>query len=143
VTGDDGGYFTVDKAPAGKLIFATRSQPQFVVSGITLKPGDSIDTELVIDWGDLDVTGRVRDQSRRPVSSASVQLSARYVGRGIQSSSLRRTTTDADGYFRFSELGSGMHTIDVRTSGYETATQAVDIGSRLGDVEIKLTKLSD
>jgi hypothetical protein len=143
VTGDEGGYFTLENAPAGNLVFATRSQPQFNVSGITLEAGGSADVELVIDWGDNEFSGRVRDDSRRPVTGANVQLSGQYDGRGVRSNSLRRTTTDSEGNFRFSELGGGMHTLTVRMNGFETATRAVDTGALLGNVDIELTTVGD
>jgi protocatechuate 3,4-dioxygenase beta subunit len=141
VTGDDGGYFTNDNAPAGNLTFATRSKPQFSVSGINLQPGGSVDAELVIDWGDTEFTGQALDGSNRPVAGASVQLSGRFVGRGIQSSSLRRTTTDADGRFRFSELGGGMHTLTIKMNGFETATQAIDTSKYIGHLGIELVSI--
>jgi protocatechuate 3,4-dioxygenase beta subunit len=143
VTGDDNGYFTVENAPAGNLTFSTRSKPQFSVSGITLEPGGSADVDLVLDWGDNEVSGRVRDDSRRPVPGASVQLSGQYSGRGVHSNSLRSTTTDSEGNFRFSELGSGMHTLTVRMNGFETATKAIDVGSYTSDVEVVLTSSSN
>jgi hypothetical protein len=143
VVGDDSGFFAVENAPAGDLSFESRSQPQLRVSGITLEPGDSTHAELVLDWGDNEFSGRVRDDSRRPVSGASVQLSGQYDGRGVRSNSLRRTTTDSEGNFRFSELGSGMHTLTVRMNGFETATRAVDTGALLGNVDIELIDLSD
>jgi adhesin HecA-like repeat protein len=142
VTGDDNGYFTVENAPAGNLSFSTRSKPQITVSGVTLEPGGSADVELVIDWGNNEVSGRVRDDSRRPVPGASVQLSGQYSGRGVHSNSLRRTTTDSEGSFRFSELGSGMHTLTVRMNGFETATKAIDVGSYSSSVEVVLTSSS-
>ena len=141
VTGDDGGYFTIDNSPAGNLTFATRSKPQFSVSGISLEPGGSVDAELVIDWGDNEFSGRVLDSSNSPITGASVQLSGRYVGRGIQSSSIRRATSDAGGRFRFSELGGGMHTLTTKVNGFETATQAIDTSSHIGHLDIKLVQL--
>jgi hypothetical protein len=142
VVSDDGGNFTVENAPAGELTFVTRSQPSMSVLGITLEPGDSTHAELVLDWGDNKLAGRVIDDSRRPVTGASVHLSGQYVGRGIQSSSMRRTNTDSDGNFRFSELGSGMHTLTVRMKGFETATKAIDVGSYNSSVEVVLTSSS-
>ena len=65
------------------------------------------------------------------------------MGGGLQSSSLRRTTTDAEGNFRFSKLGNGMHTLTVRMNGFETATRAVDTGSSFGNVDIELTAIDD
>ncbi|MEJ2273687.1 MAG: carboxypeptidase-like regulatory domain-containing protein [Woeseiaceae bacterium] len=143
VTSDRDGYFRVEHTPAGNLMFSTRSRPQLNVSGITLEPGGAADATLVLDWGDNELQGRVRDNSRRPVSGASVQLSGRHVGGGIQSSSLRRTTTDADGNFRFSELGPGMHAISVRMNGFESADRAIDVGRHSGSVDLVLTRLSE
>jgi protocatechuate 3,4-dioxygenase beta subunit len=141
VTGDDNGYFTVDKAPAGNLVFATRSRPQFTISGVTLEPGGSVHADLVIDWGDLDFTGRVIDDSRNPMPGVDVRLSGRYVGNGIQSSSLRRTVTDTDGYFRFTQLGSGPHRLDVVAKGFQGITQNHDIEAFTVEVKVVLERL--
>lgn len=141
VTSDGNGYFTAENAPAGHLIFATRSQPSISVSGITLEPGGAVNAELVIDWGELELGGRVVDESRTPLSGVDVRLSGQYVGKGIQSNSVRRTVTDSDGYFRFTQLGSGPHRLDVVADGYQGVTQNQDIEAHAGEITVTLERL--
>ena len=41
--------------------------------------------------------------------------------RGVTSRSQRRTVADGDGYFLFTELGPGPHTVSVTAGGYGAA----------------------
>lgn len=142
VTSDEGGYFVVENAPSGNLMFVTRSEPRFVVSGITLEAGSASNAEVVIDWGNYKMTGWVRDEQSDPLAGAEVRLSWRYTAKGIQSTSLRSAVTDGDGFFRFTQLGPGPHQLDVVAPGYQRWQQAYNIDAFLGDVKVELRKAS-
>ena len=75
------------------------------------------------------------------MSGVDVRLSGQYVGKGIQSNSLRRTKTDAEGYFRFTQLGSGPHRLDIVAQGYQGVTQNHDIDAYGSDVRVVLERL--
>lgn len=142
VTSDDGGYFVVEDAPAGTLMFVSLSEPRFLVSGITLPAGTAHDVELVIDWGDHELSGRVRDGSQAPVAGAEIRLSWQHVAGGAHSSSLRRARTDNEGAFRFTQLGGGPHQLEVTASGYQPVKQIHTVDSYVGLVEVKLRAVS-
>ena len=142
VTSDEGGYFVVEDAPAGNLMFVTRSDPRFVVSGISLEAGSAADAEVIIDWGDHEFGGRVRDERSGPVAGAKVQLNWKHAHGGIQSTSLRSAVTDGDGFFRFTQLGPGPHQLDVVASGYQRLQQAYNVDAYLGEIRVELRKAS-
>ncbi len=136
VTSDDGGYFIVEDAPAGNLMFFTRSDPRFGITGITLEQGTTVGTEVVVDWGDNELVGRVADQNRAPVAGAAVRLTWQHSHRGTRSNSLRRTVTDAAGSFRFTRLGPGPHQIQVSAPGYQSVTVDHNVDGYPGEVVV-------
>ena len=142
VTSDDGGYFVVENAPAGNLMFVTRSEPRFVVSGIRLDAGTAAEAEVVIDWGDHELSGQVSDEQGAAVAGAEVKLSWRHAADSTQSTSLRRSVSDGDGFFRFAQLGPGPHQLDVVATDYQAATQLVLVDSYSSKARVTLREQS-
>jgi hypothetical protein len=138
VTSDGGGYFNVEDAPAGQLMFFTRSDPRFGITGITLEQGTTISTEVVIDWGDNELVGRVADQNRAPVAGATVRLTWQHSHSGARSNSMRRTVTDLTGSFRFTRLGPGPHQIQVSAPGYQNVTVDHNVDGYPGEVAVTI-----
>ncbi|MDH3916071.1 MAG: carboxypeptidase-like regulatory domain-containing protein [Chromatiales bacterium] len=136
VTSDDGGYFNVEDAPAGQLMFFTRSDPRFGITGITLEQGTTVTTEVVVDWGDNELLGRVADQNGAPVAGAAVHLTWQHSHRGTRSNSMRRTVTDSAGSFRFTRLGPGPHRIQVSAPGYQNVTVDHNVDGYPGEVAV-------
>jgi iron complex outermembrane receptor protein len=63
------------------------------------------------------VSGRVFDASGKPLAGANILISK--ISKGDAS--------DADGYFRISEIPAGVHTIEVSYIGYETTDRTITI----------------
>ena len=63
----------------------------------------------------------VRDPDGLPIPGAAVTLSWRYSLGALVSRSSRRTDTGANGEFRFSDLGPGVHALSVAARGFEAA----------------------
>ena len=121
VTGDSGGNFLVDKIPAGEVIFGSRGHPQFTLGGIHLEPGKTTTANLVLDWGHEQMEGQlVSSENGEPVTGAEVALFWADEEQGVTSRSSRQTFTDGGGYFIFTELGPGSHTIIVTAQGYHS-----------------------
>ncbi len=121
VTSDSSGGFTVEDVPAGEVTFNSRGEPRFNVGGIALEPGKTITANVVLDWGHEELTGRVMGSAGDPLPGAAVRLSWSDQAEGVISRSERRTVADGDGYFLFTELGPGPHTVSVTAAGHRAA----------------------
>ncbi len=142
VAADDGGYFAVENVPAGTVQFMSQSEPRFTVSGITLVAGTDKNVDVVIDWGDYEMTGWVRDELSNPVAAARIGLSWNDRSGGIHSSSLREAVTDDNGFFRFTQLGPGPHQLDVVATGYQRSQKVHIVDAFLQEIRVELRKTS-
>ena len=138
VTGDESGHFRVEDAPTGRLTFTTTTVPRLKVRGPLLKPAAEAEVSLVLDEGRHELSGRVVGDHDAPVSGAQLKLSWSYREGGALSSSARTTVTDADGGFRFTDLGPGPHQLAVRARGYEEARETFRVSWNSEDVELRL-----
>ena len=121
---------------------ATLSVPLLRVSGLELEERGRLDVELVLDWGDLALSGRVLDDGGDPVRGADVRLSwADRRGR-INSTSFRRTVSDGEGRFRFAQLGRTEHRLEIRAEGYEIGRQSYEPSAAGREVEVRLQRAS-
>ncbi len=138
VVGDSAGYFEVDQVPEGRLTFVTRSQPRVSIRGAELTATSEVFVRLVIDWGVHSLMGQVTDISGNPLPGVDAALTWRHEAGAMQSSSSRRTLTDAEGLFRFTQLGPGVHRLDLMANGFRRYNTRVDIGGDRGELRIQL-----
>jgi hypothetical protein len=139
VEGDSGGHFNADGVPHGTLHFASLSGPYHVIRGDP-KSGDGSEFEIVVDSGGNRLAGRVLDADGRPVAGAQVDLAWVHVGDGLRSSSIRRSTSDPDGSFRFENLGPGPHRLTVR-AGVEAGSAApIQVAAGTDEIEVRLDR---
>lgn len=138
VVGDSGGYFEVDEVPQGRLTFVSRSQPRVSIRGAELTATNEVHVRLVIDWGVYSLGGQITDISGNPIPGVDATLTWRHEAGSMHSSSSRRTLTDADGFFRFTQLGPGLHRLDLMANGFRRYNTNVDIGDDLGELRIQL-----
>ena len=131
VSSDTSGNFRVAQAPAGELTIASQSSPSILVRGLRLAPGDELDVALVLDWGDHELRGVVVDQNNNPVPATRVLLSWSRVEGGVTTTTTRRTRSDAQGAFNFSNLGPGPHVLQIDSAGRRPVKMTHDI-SRQG-----------
>lgn len=118
VTSNTQGKFEVDRIPAGDIGFDSRGYPAFNVNNIRLVSDGPTTVDLVLDWGGDQLAGWVESAMGAPVTGATVELSWSDLRHGVTSRSRRRTVSDSNGYFIFTELGPGRHTITVSATGY-------------------------
>jgi hypothetical protein len=71
---DNIGNFIVNDAPAGDLLFYSRSAPQIQISGVYLPPDKLQNVNLVVDWGNYECEGRVLDFANNPIPGATLLL---------------------------------------------------------------------
>ena len=70
-----------------------------------------------------------------PIESAKIRL------KGKQTKVSKRTTSDEDGYFEFTDLDADTYTIIATRKGYKKGKQVVTLGKgEDADVEIELKK---
>jgi hypothetical protein len=143
VTSDDSGRFVVDEVPSGRLTFATFANPQFTISGISLSPGQSRTVDLTLDWGSQEVVGRVVDEKGNPVAAPRTTLYALIQENGVESRSVRQTTGDLNGGFRFANVGPGLHTINVHAFGFRSVQLEYNSGGQTRDFVVQLQRDND
>jgi hypothetical protein len=140
VSSDDSGYFLVEDAPEGVLLFHTRSYPMLRVTGVRLPPGGAADVLLPLDWGNHVMSGSVVDGLGDPVAGAEVSLFWSHQGGGLESTSTRKTVTDQRGFFRLSQLGPGLHRLDVRADGYQALQEGYNVVGDSSEVEVQIER---
>jgi protocatechuate 3,4-dioxygenase beta subunit len=139
VTSDSGGNFLVDNVPAGEVTFGSRGHPQFFLGGIQLESGKTTSANLVLDWGYEELLGQlVNSDNGEPVTGAEVTLYWANKEQGVTSRSQRQTVSDGGGYFIFTELGPGPHTISVTARGFHPARREAAPGDGIV-IELKET----
>ncbi len=138
VTGDGQGYYVVDNAPEGELILQTHSMPRFTVSGINMPPGGVEEVALILDWGHYALRGVVVDSQGNAVSAPRITLAWSHAESSVRSQSSRGTASDAQGFFSFSQLGPGLHTVTVQAPGFKTKRVEVDVGDLAEELVVRL-----
>ena len=112
------GHFEVPAAPAGELVFSSVSTPSILVKGLHLEPGERVDMPMVLDWGDHSIRGQVVDSRGNPVPASRVVLNWSHRDERLDTQTTRRTATDAQGRFAFSNLGPGPHSLKIDAPGF-------------------------
>lgn len=104
-----------------------------LVSGISLLFGSCNLLKAQSIYGTI--TGTVYDPSSAVVANAKVTL------KNVASGDLRRTITNADGYYSFSSVPTGSYTINVEASGFQKSlTEGVEVtGAASLSFPIRLT----
>jgi hypothetical protein len=142
VTGDARGRFSADRLPEGEVVLQTRSDPLLSVTGITLSAGSSTLVRLPLDVGSQTLGGHVVDAQDRPVAAARASLQWSQDLSGVRGRSRRETACDAAGYFLFTQLGSGEHTLAVTAPAYRGVTLQHRVGADGQDIVVRILRAS-
>ena len=139
VRSDAYGGFVIREAPAGESILASQAMPSFSVRGIEVRPGRESHVDLVVDWGNHELSGVVVDRNGQAVPASQVLLKwSHETDKGIRSSVTRRTATDYQGRFRFDQLGPGPHSLVVDAPGFERVALNHELRRDGYDVTVRL-----
>jgi hypothetical protein len=138
VSTDKHGNFEIPAAPAGDLVVASQSTPSFMVQGLYLKPGDKLHLPLVLDWGEHEIRGIVVDANDNPVPASRIILQWSHRVDGITTKATRRTATDTQGQFAFTNLGPGPHSLRIDAPGFSTVDIDHDLSRQGYDVTVRL-----
>lgn len=139
-TSDESGRFAMDGVPLGNLNFTTRSQPRLLISGLNLTEPGVRNIDLIVDWGGYEITGQVLDSAGAPVAGSKVLLSWSHQYGGLRSQSERETASDTSGFFRFAQIGPGVHSIRVSLPGFRNGVLQHNVGADPGNVVVRLER---
>jgi len=142
VTGNGQGRFVVSPLPEGEVALQTRAIPLLSVSGITLSAGSPSDVRIVLDVGSQSLGGHVLDTDGGPVPGARASLYWSHDWKGVRSRSRRDTACDAAGYFLFTQLGSGNHTLSVTDPAFRGATVEHRVGTDEPEIVVRVQRTS-
>lgn len=101
----DGSYSLTNLAPGAPALVSLRDGDSVLATfgqAVTAAPGERLRVDLTLTQPTGSVRGRVVDESGRPASGAVVEL--RRSGDG----SIATTRTDAEGYYRFERVQTGL-----------------------------------
>ena len=115
---DSLGNFKIANAPAGDLVISSVSTPSVLIKGLQLEPGELIHVSMMLDWGDHSIRGQVVDPTGIPVPASRVVLNWSHRDETLDMYTTRRTATDSEGRFAFSNLGPGPHSLKVDAPGF-------------------------
>jgi Carboxypeptidase regulatory-like domain len=138
VTGDEQGRFAVSDLSEGPVALETRAAPQLSITGISLTAGSPRDVVLVLDVGAYVLEGYLLTDRGGPVGGARVSLQWWRPDGGLNSRSFRETVSDARGYFAFTQLGAGAHTLSVTADGFRGVRREAQVGPGAPPLEIRL-----
>jgi len=138
VSGDEQGRFAVSDLSEGPVALETRAAPQLSITGISLTAGSPRDVVLVLDVGAYVLEGYLLTDRGGPVGGARVSLQWWRPDGGLNSRSFRETVSDARGYFAFTQLGAGAHTLSVTADGFRGVRLEPQVGPGAPPLEIRL-----
>jgi protocatechuate 3,4-dioxygenase beta subunit len=138
VTGDAQGRFATGDLPEGPVALETRAAPHLAVTGIALDSGTPREVVIPLDVGSYRLEGTLRAENGAPVGGARLSLHWSRAEGGLGSRSFRETTSDATGYFLFTQLGAGVHTLSATAVGYRSVRLDQPVGPGTPPIEIKL-----
>lgn len=143
IIGDQDGRFHIEDLPKGELSAQTRTPPYLSVNGINLTAAEADSVELILDWGNLEIQGKIIDELGQPIPEAEISASWSFQDGLQRSKSSRRTTSGIDGGFKFTGLGPGVHAIGIQATGYQSAWTELDPQTDERHLLIALEKLPE
>jgi len=137
VTSEDNGEYEAYDVPVGSLVFQSDTSPFYRITALK-RSVEEEEVPIVLDWGPYEVRGRVLDEMGVPLLAPEVYLTWSHTQAGVRSTAIRRTASDAEGYFRFQGLGSGPHQVTVSIPGYRTGRMNHNVGNTGRDIVVQL-----
>lgn len=138
VRSDAQGRFSVDGLLEGEVALQTHGFPLLTVSGLVADVGSTKSVRLVLDVGSLSVGGHVLDEQDRPLAGARVSLAWSHNSSAARSRSYRETACDVAGYFLFTQLGSGPHTVAVTAPGLRGTVFSHRVGTDEDEIVVRV-----
>src|SRR3972149_4557689 len=137
---DADGYYELTNLAAGIYTLTYEKEGyQTETVDITLKENDVRDlgTLILEEITKTKISGFVMDISNNPIESAKLSL------KGIKTGYNSTTSSDADGFFEFSNLEADTYVIIAKKKGYKNAKQTLKLGDGEDrEIEIEMKKTS-
>lgn len=140
LTTDQYGRFDIEQITPGAISLSTRTEPRFIINGLTLVDYDDVDIDVIVDQGQYSIAGVVSGPGNGPISSANVSLHWEHNLGEIKSIANRSVKSDADGQFVFDRLGPGPHKLSIRVDGFQRYELSVDPQRQHGPAIVQLTQ---
>ena len=140
IVSDSSGFFSLKNFPAGEVKMTTQGPDYFKITGLTLKPDEYRNLNLIVDKGGHYLSGWVSDENAIPVARASVTLGTKYQIGSVEYTSLRIKSTDNAGVFNFDNLGSGVHTLSINAFGFHKYEILHHFESQTDELHIALSR---
>jgi hypothetical protein len=96
------------------------------------------EARLTLDIGDHRLEGHLHTHEGLPVARARVTLHWSFVEGGLKSQSFRESVSDASGYFLFTQLAAGVHTLNVTATGFRNKSLRQQVGFDTPAIEVQL-----
>jgi hypothetical protein len=133
---DGSGRFDAEGIPTGRLSFEVSSPQHVLRADARMEEGAPLD--LLLDAGSRRLEGRVFHARGQPVPGARLQMLWLHRDGTLQSSSVRRGVSDAEGFFQFDGLGPGPHRLTVSTDGEDATSRRLEVERGVETLEIVL-----
>lgn len=137
------GEFSIKRVRSGQFELETRSEPFLEASDIVVLPGEARHVVVPLDWGPYWLFGQVIDREGEPVPQARIVLQWARQYPDVYSTSRRELRSDRVGYFTFSNLGAGDHTLTISAPGFDTTRSVLDPRVTNYDMQIALTRVDN
>ena len=115
------------------------SSRYYTIEGIRLDAGSDEEVTVVLDNGHDEIRGRVVDEDGLPVAGTSVTLNWFHHENGIRTTARRNTSADAQGYFKFTQLGPGTHRLIVNADNYLPMQRSHDVATQGSDLTVEMS----
>ena len=96
----------------------------------------------MLDWGHHQVAGLVVDDMGRPIAVSELYVTSLRRDNGLRAHAVRRAIIDEAGFFLFTQVGPGYHTIRVDVPGFIATIIDHDVGMDTPEVIIRLERAS-
>lgn len=139
VVSDDSGFYKLEDFVAGAVSMRTRTAPAVLVTGLKLDPSTYSSHDLLIDIGSSQLAGSLIDKNGVGIADASVKMLFEHQGPGgVSSQTSRIQSSNPQGQFAFTGIGSGERTLVITAEGYHRKTIDLDTTLNPGPHQIIL-----
>ena len=138
VVSDQQGFFSVEGFPVGGALLRTNSYPVLTVQGLRVSAEPEEPITVILDTGRHMLEGWVINGFGLPVAASRITLDWEFRDNGLRNSSARQTTADQNGNFIFTDLGPGLHSMQVNAAGFSTVVHTIDVGADPIEIVVEL-----